>query len=246
MTQVWSCGGGRQSAGVAALIIQGRLPKPDIVAMADTGREKSSTWRYVFDVMQPALRNVGVELVIVPKDRYATVDLYRNDDLLIPAFTTINGSVSKMPGFCSNEWKARVIDRWLRDQGVPASSYLTWLGFSANELRRVKQGPYRYVLIWDVRLFSEDCLSLAEQVLGVAPPLGGSCCWMCPNMSDPQWIEMRENDPADFRKACEFDNEIRRKDPHVFIHSSGTPLETAELGNPNQQTLGCDSGYCHV
>lgn len=31
--QLWSCGGGRQSAGIAALIALGELPKPDHVAM---------------------------------------------------------------------------------------------------------------------------------------------------------------------------------------------------------------------
>lgn len=31
--QLWSCGGGRQSAGIAALIVEGKLPKPDHVCM---------------------------------------------------------------------------------------------------------------------------------------------------------------------------------------------------------------------
>jgi hypothetical protein len=44
---VWSCGGGGvQRAAIAALIASGELPKPDVAAMADTGREASETWRY--------------------------------------------------------------------------------------------------------------------------------------------------------------------------------------------------------
>ena len=41
---IWSCGGGTQSAAIAALIVQGRLPIPDISLMVDTEREKSGTW----------------------------------------------------------------------------------------------------------------------------------------------------------------------------------------------------------
>ena len=47
MTTVWSYGGGTQTAAIAVLILQGRLPKPDIAVMADTGREIASTWDYL-------------------------------------------------------------------------------------------------------------------------------------------------------------------------------------------------------
>lgn len=247
MKQVWMCGGGVQSAAIAALIVEGRIPKPDYAAMADTGREKSSTWRYVNDMLKPKLDAVGVDLVIIPASKYATVDLYaKNGDLLIPAFTTINGPVAKLPGFCSNEWKTRVIHRWLTEQGVSPSGYRKWIGFSANELRRVFAGNVWYPLIFEVRMFREDCLAVAEKVFGQAPPKGGSCCWMCPNMGDAQWIEMRESDPQDFESACALDEQIREADPHIFVHSSGTPLRTAELGNPNQMQLGCTGGVCFV
>ena len=42
-TEIWSCGGGTQSGAIAVLIGQGKLPKPDLCFMTDTGREKSST-----------------------------------------------------------------------------------------------------------------------------------------------------------------------------------------------------------
>jgi hypothetical protein len=250
MIQVWSCGGGTQSAAIAALIIQGKLPKPDYSVIADTGREKSSTWRYVNGVLIPRLAEVGVDLVIVPKEQYATVDLYRNDDLLIPAYTNISGEISKLPAFCSNEWKSRVVDRWLRDQGVTAGSYVTWIGYSANELRRVRALPSRrYVLIYDVKprpMFREDCHSVATYVFGVPPPRGGSACWMCPNMRDSQWRDMRGNDPEDFERAVGFDEEIRTRDPHVFLHETCKPLADVQFGNSNQMELGCDSGMCYV
>ena len=64
MKKIWSYGGGKQSAAIAALILQDRLPKPDLIVMADTGRERSSTWRYLDGVIGPSLDQVGLERLI--------------------------------------------------------------------------------------------------------------------------------------------------------------------------------------
>jgi hypothetical protein len=246
--QVWSCGGGTQSAAIAALIIQGRLPRPAYSVMVDTEREKSSTWRFVNGVLKPRLAEVGCDLVIVPKSRYATVDLYSgNGDLLLPVYTTQNGAVSKMPGYCSNEWKQRVLDRWLREQGVGASQAIQWLGFSTDELRRVRAGRYRYPLIYDVPMNRTNCKALVREVFGVEPVR--SACWMCPHMRDDEWAEMRDNDPEDFAKACALGAEIHERDPHAYLHRSAQPLVQIadQIGATDQmELLGCDSGMCFV
>lgn len=256
-TQVWSCGGGTQSAAIAALIVQGKLPKPDYSVMVDTEREKSSTWRYVKGVLQPRLAELGVDLVIVPKSHYATVDLHSgNGDILLPVYTTQSGQVSKMPGFCSNEWKRRVVQRWLRDQGVEQCD--VWIGFSTDELARVRaprEAWYReiYPLIYGdnfrLAMNRDRARAVAVEVFGVEPPRGGSACWMCPNLGELEWADMRDNEPDDFAQACAFDEEIRKHDPNVFLHRSGQPLIqiASEIGSPDQLSMyGCESGYCHV
>ena len=53
--QLWSSGGGTQSAAIAVLILQGKLPRPDLAVIADTEREKASTWAYMDEYTQPAL-----------------------------------------------------------------------------------------------------------------------------------------------------------------------------------------------
>lgn len=45
-TQVLSYGGGVQTVAMVALVLQGRLPRPDMIVIADTSREKQSTWDY--------------------------------------------------------------------------------------------------------------------------------------------------------------------------------------------------------
>ena len=93
-TQIWNNGGGTQSAAIATLIVTGKLPKPDLAVIADTGREKSATWDYLDRYIAPALESVGVTMRRVKKEDYATKDLYGGADgqtLLIPAFTTQGG-----------------------------------------------------------------------------------------------------------------------------------------------------------
>ena len=106
-----------QSTAIAALICQGEL-LPDLSIIVDTERELSTTWDYLDKWVTPALEQAGVTLHRVAKSEYATVDLMRNNHLLIPAFTTESGEIGKLPTYCSNEWKQRVMRRWAGEQGV--------------------------------------------------------------------------------------------------------------------------------
>lgn len=249
-TQVWSCGGGTQSAAIAALIVRGKLPKPDISLIVDTNREKSQTWAYMDAVLTPALAKVGVEIVRIDKAELATVDLYSgNGDLLIPAFTTQEGDMAKLPTFCSNEWKSRVTKRWLREQGV--ESAIAWMGISLDELSRVRTPTenwyhLRYPLIWDVPMNRQNCIATVQQMGWPDPPR--SSCWMCPNMRQGEWREMRENWPDDFQRAVELERELRLKDEHIYLHEQCVPLDQVDFSD-NQIGLfpkGCDTGYCFV
>ena len=62
MIQLFSSGGGTQSCAIAALIVQGKLPKPDLCVIADTGYENDRTWEYLDAVVRPALVAIGVEV----------------------------------------------------------------------------------------------------------------------------------------------------------------------------------------
>lgn len=250
-TQVWACGGGTQSTAIAALIVLGRLPRPDLAVIADTGREQSTTWRYLEAVTAPALAAIGLEVQRVPSSQFATVDLYGGADgesLLIPAFTNQNGTTGKLTAYCSNEWKRRVVQRWATGQGVEAAD--TWLGISVDEKRRITRSAgkwcNRYVLI-EQRMNRWDCERLIEVTMGW-PRAPRSSCWMCPNHNQDEWREIRDHKPADWQAAIAFDHEIRRRDPHAFLHSDCVPLEEANLEDSNGVLFGhgCSSGHCFV
>ena len=239
--QVWSSGGGTQSAGIAALIYTGQL-KPDIAIIVDTEREVTQTWDYHEKVIKPALLSVGVEIHRVSKSKYATVDLWGGKDgdtLLIPAFTTQtkSGKVGKLPTFCSNEWKARVVQRFCTELYPKAKGFDIWLGISRDEADRMKTGigkwQYKHPLIDDGRMMSrQDCLKLVQSVGWPTPPR--SRCWMCPNQGLREWQDLEANHPADYKKALHFEEQIQKRDPAVLLrHPSGSQGD-------------CMSGMCMV
>lgn len=244
MTIFWSFGGGTQTAAIAVLIKQGKLPMPDLIGFADTSREISETWEYLENVIRPA----GFNVQIISHD-YATVDLYRDDELLIPAFTRRNGSVGQMSTFCSNEWKQRVCRRWLKDQGVNDCD--VWLGISTNELHRMKESGlkwYRhyYPLIQTFKISRAQCVALVESFGWPTPPK--SRCYMCPMQSMNEWRDLYFNHLNDFDLAVKEEERIREKDPDAYLNHYGIPLIDAIKLSDSQTSMfdGCDSGYCMV
>lgn len=144
--QLWSCGGGRQSAGIAALIVEGKLPKPDHVCMVALEWEVRAVWPYVNAYIRPALAYLGIPFTAIPRRGYATKGFWGGADgktILLPAHTNQSGARSKLPEFCSGEWKREVALRWASEQdGWKARGVDSWVGISADESRR-RRGPKR-------------------------------------------------------------------------------------------------------
>jgi hypothetical protein len=247
-TQIWSSGGGVQSAAIAALICMGDIAPPDLAVIVDTERELSTTWDYMNSTIAPALLSVGVTLQRVPKSKYATVDLLGGkdgDDILIPAFTTQSGEMGKLPTYCSNEWKSRVARRWATDQGVTQADF--WMGFSIDEKRRAKivlgKWQCRFPLL-EKRMNRQDCIKLVLSMGWPMPPR--SSCWMCPNHTHDEWQWIKENAPSDFHKAADFQQAIQVMDPHLWLSDSPLPLNEIDFTRPDDLISTCKSGECFV
>lgn len=129
--EVFSTGGGTQSTAISALIIQGKLPKPDLVVIADTGREMPTTWQYLDAVVRPALKAIGLEVHRIKTSEWARErvrEYFTAGSLQIPAFSNISGEGSKLSAFCSSHWKGESIDRWLsQTRGLTRSKYRKWI-----------------------------------------------------------------------------------------------------------------------
>lgn len=241
--QILSYGGGIQTIAMCVLVAQGKLPKPDAVIAADTGREMPTTWEYADGVARPLLASVGLELRIAGHD-LATVDIYSgNGDLLLPAHTP----TGKLPTFCSNEWKARVVYRYARSVlGAPVEQ-THWIGFSLDEVKRIKSQDGRRFPLVELMLTKADCEHIITAA-GLPLPMK-SRCWMCPHQHNAEWREVRAI-PQLWQQAIELDTEIRENDERggVFLHADRVPLDAADIDKddrkePNRQ---CAFGLCFV
>jgi hypothetical protein len=235
--------------------VQGRLPKPDVSVIADTGYEKRSTWDYYESVLVPELAKVGVTLHRVTRAEWGNkwgMGLFATGgDLLIPAFSGQSGEPAKLTNFCSKAWKQEVVNRWLsHTHGLTPAKRRKWMGFSLDEPTRwlpQAENPETWLpLVNGVPLRRHDCRSLVMREMGWPEP-PRSNCWMCPNQSDDEWQEIRDNRPDEFAAAVKMEREIRKRDPHAYMHRQCVPLDEVDWTKPQGDFVrACNSGECFV
>jgi len=260
MVEIFSSGGGTQSAAITALIVQGKLPKPDFVCIVDTERERQTTWDYLDAVIRPALLTLGIEVHRIRKSEWGTMPEHGRDwqshngnTVLVPVFTDQTGETGKLPGFCSKTWKVETQDRYMRNSlGVPTKDQRRWIGFSLDESRRAvrmmkgdeyKAGLIRFPLIHDVPLRRQAAIAVVEKMGWPAPPR--SACWLCPNHGDHEWRDLMANAPGEFASACALEKEVQAIDPHAWFHSSCVPLGEVDFTAPADLfDRACSSGGC--
>lgn len=242
---VLNYGGGRQTVAICVLIARGIIPRPDVIVMADTSRENPSTWEYLERHMTPFLAKHGLSVEIASHD-LATVDLYDKHGLtLMPVFTP----TGKTRSYCSNEWKRRVVDRYLRSKGVQSGT--RWIGFGFDEKRRWSamhgntEGKWTTICpLVDLMINTATCLKIIESA-GLPEPQN-SACWMCPHKRNAEWRLLRDHYPKTFKDAIAMDVEVRESDEQgaVFLHHDRVPLAEANIdvdesaGKVQQCTLG--------
>jgi hypothetical protein len=225
---VWSYGGGTQSIAIALLVAKGKLPVPDRIVYADTGGEMDEVMDYLHTYINPLLKStVKREVEIIPHS-YAKVDFYRNDKLLIPAYT----SSGKFPTYCSKEWKVYVIRRYLGGSKEIRDMIIMWLGMSTDEVHRIKESDVKYIhnhwplcdiprhMNYGILMSRKDCKDLIREC-GYPTPPSSACVW-CPNLSDEQWDRMKKYSPKNFEKAQQIQDMIYERDGQdgLFLHKS--------------------------
>lgn len=248
--QLWSCGGGRQSAGIAALIVQERLPRPDHIFMAALEWERRATWDYVTKYIRPAMQGLGIPFSIVPRKKYARRDFFGGESgasPLIPAFTNQSGRPAKLDEWCSGYWKREVCTAWAAEQpdwkrrGVDNWIGITWEERKRRRAARTKWFQPAYPLLDVLPMHVSVCLQAVEQVGWPAPVR--SRCYHCPNQSDAEWAELS---PEEWELACQRDEWIRETDANAFLHKQMIPLRQVVLNPKSDDGMfgGCQAGMC--
>lgn len=273
--RVISLGAGVQSTALLLMAYEAEFEDlPDLAIFADTGWEPPYVYEHlekleatvsdrieVVRVTAGNLREDAIEGAMGVGGRFASLPLHARGD---------DGSVRMLRRQCTREYKLAPISRELRRRlgsGRPkAGAVEMWLGISTDEVGRVSTSRTQYIRnrypLIERNLSREKCLAwIASR--GYEEPRKSSCVG-CPFHGNRDWREIRA-DPELWADAVEVDHALRQiprlTDP-TFLHSSGVPLEEADLRTPLEKVRAsgqnplfededpyafeCDSGYCHT
>jgi hypothetical protein len=133
---------------------------------------------------------------------------------------------------------------------APRGSKVThWIGFSTDEIDRATTVGFRshttpaYPLM-DLGMTRADCEDLIR-AHGLIPVK--SACVGCPFHGNAYWRHLRDNSPADWADAVEFDRQLRQVEGanlrgQRYLHISCVPLDQASLGKPSRAELASAQG----
>ncbi len=208
--QVFSFGGGVQSTAIFCLILEGRLPRPDIIIHADTGSEMPYTLTHIQKIKALCLEH-GLLFEVVKSPKGALHEVYAaNNSLPILGFRS-----------CTGVFKVDVINRRLREivgMGRRRVLAVSWIGISADEARRRREARgqwlrLKYPLLDDVPMTRRQCVSLIEKHDLITQKSG---CWLCPYGGLKHFKKLKVEHPHLFKicldmEAAYFKNRPQRK-----------------------------------
>lgn len=275
-----SLGLGQQSTALYLMSSLGQLPTADYAVFADTGSETKETYAYLKWLLNWQKEHNGIPIIRTGRKNSLYHDLIKGTNChgtrfaSIPAFTkNPDGSTGMLRRQCTEEYKITQIQQTIRNvyglkryQRAPQTEI--WLGITIDEMERMKfprhkwQGhvypfcDYKAVHNRSERLGGfpvlrrADCTHwLREQGFPVPPK---SACFFCPYQSNARWLNMKKNQPNEWKRAVKLDQQIRdssRKgvEQPIYLHQTCVPLDEVNL-NENQLDLfpgECD-GLCGV
>ena len=248
MKKILSYGGGVQTRALGRLILEGRFERPDLVIFADTQQEPRMIMKLLAHEFT-LLEEAGIETVVVTRGDLG--DWKRNGSIHVPLFT-INeaGEAGMLFRTCTSRFKTECVESEARFRHWNEEGYELWLGFSVDEIVRVKPSKLQYVTTrWpliELDLTRAQCEAI---LLERRQPTTKSACVFCPYKSWGKWDMTHGDDRA---RAIAYDESIRDARPGLkcFAHRGLRPVadltaETAPLQLPGLRIDDqCDDGGC--
>ena len=227
-----SLGWGVQSFTLAAMVALGDLEPVDVAIHADTTHEASGTYDFAAH-WTPWLEQRGVRVVTVVDKRPEIVTNRVGGKIFIPSFTaTPSANGGQLRRQCTQRWKIAPMRRWLQANRNGAHVE-QWLGISLDEFQRVKDSDVKYIThrwpLIENRMTRWDCVRYLEVNGLEVPPK--SACVFCPYHNAAAWRDMKTQGGADWQKAVEVDEAIRKVRPpyDLFLHPARIPLVDVDL-----------------
>ena len=230
-----SLGGGVQSSTITEMIIEGDLPRPDLIIFADTGNEPDHVYRQL-DQLDSGLKLIGskIEYVtagdmvadIYKNGRFAAIPLFVLQNIPIEGYgiKAVKTKRGRQKRQCTREYKITPIERRIRlellDRGLARQQkdgriYInagvmveSWLGISTDEAERIKPSRTKWI---EHRYPLIDLRMSRRDCINWLddhgrPVPNKSSCKICPYHDDRYYAEMDLNELAE---VVEFDRDLR-------------------------------------
>ncbi len=263
---ILSCGAGVQSSTLYLMSLYGVIPPYDHVIFADTGWEPAGVYRHL-ERLTVEMEKHGVEVHIVSNGniradalaeghQFASMPLHMKGD-------KGNGIGRRQ---CTSEYKLTPIKRKVREilgakvdgtlsngaprvrrvPGRPGSRFVEmWVGISTDEIERQKPADVSYIhrvdpLIDILDMDRQACIAYLEERWPW--PVERSACIGCPYHTNVEWRRLRDEAPAEFADAVEFDVQIRSSGlgtfkSEAYLHEQRVPLTEANLDIPTRAEI---------
>lgn len=255
-----SLGAGVQSTTLLLLAAEGRLPKLDGAIFSDTGWEPAAVYEHLDRIDREVAQPAGIPIYRVsagnirndaldPEHRFASMPLFvKNPD----------GGDGMTRRQCTSEYKLKPIKAKVRElfgyphpKPVPRGIHAEqWIGISRDEFGRAKDSGIGYLKSHHPLLYMEgaadgregwtrdDCLRYLRANGWASTPK--SACIGCPFHGNRQWRDLRDNHPAEWADAVDFDRAIRSGNARgnangkpllgeAYLHRSRLPLAQAPI-----------------
>lgn len=260
-----SLGAGVQSSTLALKASLGELGViPDAAIFADTQAEPDSVYDWldwlekelkfpVYRVTAGSLTEESLRIRHIKKQDAKLPIGTPYLKKLIPVFgISPDGSRSAAIGRrCTVDFKIvpvlRKVKELVRAGGVKPrdADVVQWIGISYDEVHRIKPPrepwiTHRYPLI-EERMTRKECIEWCLSMGYPSPPR--SACVYCPFHSDDEWRRLKGTDPSGWKKAVEFDRELRKRFKEedeslhieVYLHDSCVPLDEVDFTKTRTQ-----------
>jgi len=234
---VISLGVGKQSTYLLLNALEGKFNfVPDYCIFVDTGSEPIYVYdyfkflssyvkkKYEFTINFIGGQNLELDTL---KSFFVNSQLPLN----LPFFTKYpNGMLQRQ---CTYNYKIRPLYKEIQRlrKGRKVNLYI---GISYDEIERQKEAKVNYV---------RNCYPLIEKKTTISQIVewfktvnfrepAKSACYFCPFHSLKYWSELKAKHPADFKKACHFDEQIRihpRFNGRMFLSNKLKPLKDIDF-----------------
>lgn len=276
---ILSLGVGVQSVTLYYMSALGLIQRFDYAIFADPGREKKKTYIYLKKLQAWAIKHNGPPIIICGKKSLYEDLIYGVNNkgtrfASIPAFTPgSDGYHSIVKRQCTGEYKIREVNKAIRKiYNITGHNWtpptFIYIGISTDESERMKFPDKQWqTIIYPLCGYSasksnfkkiegsqqysrQDCISwLMKNNFEV--PISSSCTF-CPFQSDQDWLDLKTNNPEEFKSLIFLDQSIRDSSSKglerpLFLHSSLKPLDKVQFKNESGTLFNqCNSGHCNT